>query len=72
MTSGTGRTQTWGGPIRELKAGDCVYFAPNEKHWHGAGPGTTMVHVAMQEAKDGTHVDWLEQVSDAQYNAKAG
>jgi len=72
VTSGTGRTQTWGGPIRELKAGDCVYFPPNEKHWHGAGPNTTMVHVAMQEAKDGTHVDWLEQVSDAQYNAKVG
>ncbi len=72
VLSGTGRVQTWGGPIREIKAGDCVFFAPNEKHWHGAAANTGMVHVAMQEALDGKHVDWLEHVSDEQYNAKVG
>ena len=72
VLAGTGRVQVWGGPIREIKAGDCVFFAPNEKHWHGAAPGTGMVHVARQEALDGKHVDWLEHVSDEQYNAKVG
>ncbi|HXX03056.1 MAG TPA: cupin domain-containing protein [Xanthobacteraceae bacterium] len=67
VVSGTGRTQTWGGPLREIHAGDVVWIPPHEKHWHGAGPGTTMVHVAMQEALDGKHVEWLEKVTDAQY-----
>jgi len=68
VVSGTGRTQSWGGPLREIHAGDVVWIPPHEKHWHGAGPGTTMVHVAMHEALDGKHVEWLEKVTDAQYN----
>jgi len=31
-----------------------------------------MVHVAMQESLDGTHVTWMEHVTDAEYNAKVG
>src|SRR5437660_10527928 len=72
VISGTGRVQTWGGPVRQIRAGDTVWIPPNEKHWHGAGPQTGMVHVAMQEALDGRHVAWLEHVTDAQYNAPAG
>jgi quercetin dioxygenase-like cupin family protein len=68
IVSGAGRVQTWGGKVREVRAGDVVWFAPNEKHWHGAGPSTSMVHVAIHEALDGKHVDWLEKVTDAQYN----
>jgi len=68
VVSGTGRTQSWDGPLREIHAGDVVWIPPHEKHWHGAGPGTTMVHVAMHEALDGKHVEWLEKVTDAQYN----
>ncbi|RWM04714.1 cupin domain-containing protein [Mesorhizobium sp.] len=67
VTSGAGLAQTWGGPVEVIKAGDVISFAPGEKHWHGAGPKTTMTHVAMQEALDGVHADWLEQVSDEQY-----
>lgn len=67
VTSGVGRVQSWGGPVREVQAGDVVWFAPGEKHWHGAAPKSVMVHVAMHEAKDGTYVDWLEPVTDAQY-----
>ena len=72
IVSGIGRVQVWGGPIREVRAGDVVWFAPHEKHWHGAGPSTNMVHIAMQEALDGKHVDWLEKVTDEQYGAGAG
>ena len=55
--------------MREVRAGDVVWFDPGEKHWHGAGPATTMVHIAMQEAKDGNYVDWMEPVSEEQYGA---
>ena len=67
VVSGAGRAQVWDGPIQEIRAGDVVFFAPNEKHWHGAGPTTAMTHVAMQEALNGSPVDWLEKVSDVQY-----
>jgi quercetin dioxygenase-like cupin family protein len=67
VVSGAGRVQCWGEPIREIKAGDVVFFAPGEKHWHGAGPTTAMTHIAMQEGLDGKSVDWLEKVSDEQY-----
>jgi quercetin dioxygenase-like cupin family protein len=64
---GIGRVQTWGGPVREIKAGDTVWIPPGEKHWHGASARTGMVHIAMQEALDGSHVTWLEHVTDEQY-----
>ena len=67
VLSGLGRAQVWGGPIEEIRPGDTVWFAPGEKHWHGASPGVAMCHLAIQEAKDGSAVDWMEHVSDAQY-----
>jgi quercetin dioxygenase-like cupin family protein len=69
VVAGRGRVQLWDGPIREIGPGDTVWIAPGEKHWHGAGPDTAMVHIAMQEALDGTAVVWLEPVTDAQYAA---
>jgi quercetin dioxygenase-like cupin family protein len=68
VISGAGRVQTWGGPVQEIRAGDTVWIPPNEKHWHGAAPTTGMVHIALQEALDGKHVEWMEHVSDEQYN----
>ncbi len=70
IVSGTGRVQTWGGPQRDVHAGDVVWIPPGEKHWHGAGPATTMVHIAIQEALNGKAVDWLEKVTDEQYQVK--
>lgn len=67
VTSGYGRAQRWGGAIEEIRPGDVVWFAPGEKHWHGAAPSTAMTHLAIQEKSNGKTVDWLEQVSDAQY-----
>jgi quercetin dioxygenase-like cupin family protein len=67
VMSGIGRVQVWGGKAREIRPGDVVWIPPNEKHWHGAGPTTVMVHIAMQEALDDKHVAWLEPVSDEQY-----
>jgi quercetin dioxygenase-like cupin family protein len=67
VTSGYGRAQREGGPIEEVRPGDVVWFAPGEKHWHGASPTTAMTHIAVAEAQDGKVVDWLEKVSDEQY-----
>jgi quercetin dioxygenase-like cupin family protein len=67
VLSGCGRVQVWGGEIREIHAGDVVWFPPGEKHWHGAGPQTAMTHLALQEAQDGKAVEWMEHVTDAQY-----
>ncbi|MER9298441.1 cupin domain-containing protein [Mesorhizobium sp. M0621] len=69
VVSGLGRVQRQGGPVEEIRPGDVVWFAPGEKHWHGAAPQTAMTHIAVQEVKDGKVVDWLEHVSDADYGA---
>jgi quercetin dioxygenase-like cupin family protein len=70
VIDGMGRAQREGGPIEEIRPGDVVWFAPGEKHWHGASPNTAMTHFAIQEALDGKAVDWLEHVTDAQYAAR--
>jgi quercetin dioxygenase-like cupin family protein len=67
VTAGCGRVQRLGGPVEEIRPGDVVWFAAGEKHWHGAAPTTAMTHIATQEQLDGKVVDWMEQVSDAQY-----
>src|SRR6516162_1986590 len=71
VTAGCGCAQRWGGSIEEIRPGDVIWFAPGEKHWHGATPTTAMTHIAIQEQLDGKVVDWLEQVSDEQYRAVA-
>lgn len=71
VISGVGRAQREGGPVEEIRPGDVVWFEPGEKHWHGAAPSTAMVHIAIQESLDGKAVDWLEQVSDADYSASS-
>ncbi|RUX71950.1 cupin domain-containing protein [Mesorhizobium sp. M7A.F.Ca.US.006.04.2.1] len=69
VASGRGRVQREGGPVEEIRPGDVVWFAPGEKHWHGASPKTAMSHIALQEVKDGKVVDWMEHLTDAQYGA---
>jgi quercetin dioxygenase-like cupin family protein len=68
VTSGFGRVQLWGGPVQEIRPGDVIFFSPDEKHWHGASPTTAMTHFAIQEQLDGKTADWMEKVSDEQYN----
>ncbi len=67
VTAGLGWTQREGGPIEEIRPGDVIWFAPGEKHWHGAAPASAMTHIAIQEALDGEVVTWMEHVSEAQY-----
>jgi quercetin dioxygenase-like cupin family protein len=67
VTAGCGWAQRWGGPVEEIRPGDVVWFAPGEKHWHGATPTTPMTHLAIQEKLAGKAVEWLEHVTDDQY-----
>ncbi len=67
VTSGCGWVQRDGGRIEEIRAGDVVWFAPRERHWHGATPTTAMAHIAVQERLDGSAVDWMEKVTEEQY-----
>lgn len=69
VTSGLGWVQREGGPVEEIRPGDVVWFEPGEKHWHGATADNGMTHIAIQEAKDGDVVTWMEKVSDEEYGA---
>jgi quercetin dioxygenase-like cupin family protein len=67
VTAGSGLVQRWDGPIEPIRPGDVVWFPPGEKHWHGATPTTAMTHIAIVEHLDGKSADWMEKVTDEQY-----
>jgi quercetin dioxygenase-like cupin family protein len=70
VTAGVGRTQEWGGSIEEIKTGDVIWCPPKVKHWHGASPTAAMTHIAITGTLNGQSVEWMEKVTDEQYNAK--
>ncbi|WP_459673054.1 (R)-mandelonitrile lyase [Acidisoma sp. 7E03] len=67
VTAGCGWVQRLGGPRETIRPGDVVWIPPGEKHWHGATAATAMSHIAIQEKLNGSPVDWMEHVSDAEY-----
>jgi quercetin dioxygenase-like cupin family protein len=67
VTAGCGWAQREGGPIETIYPGDVVWFAPGEKHWHGATATTGMTHIAIQRTKNGIAADWMTPVTDEQY-----
>jgi quercetin dioxygenase-like cupin family protein len=69
IVSGIGWVQKEGGLIEEVHPGDVVWFAPEEKHWHGASPSIAMIHIAIQESLNGKVVDWMEKVTEQQYHS---
>ena len=69
VTAGCGFVRSWGGPVEVIRPGDVVSCPPGEKHWHGATATTAMTHIAIVEQLAGKTVDWLEKVSDAEYQA---
>lgn len=70
VVSGVGLTQEWGKPVQEIHPGDVILCPPGVKHWHGAASTSAMTHLAVTGAVDGKSVEWLEKVSDDQYNAR--
>ena len=67
VTTGCGLAQRWDGPVDQIRPGEVVWIPPGEKHWHGATLTTAMTHIAIQEQLNGKTVDWMEKVSDEQY-----
>jgi quercetin dioxygenase-like cupin family protein len=70
VTDGSGWIQQWSGPVQVIRKGDVVWIPPGVKHWHGATPTTAMTHIAVQESLNGVAVNWLEQVTNEQYQLK--
>ncbi|CAH2894576.1 MAG: 4-carboxymuconolactone decarboxylase (EC [uncultured Paraburkholderia sp.] len=70
VVSGVGLYQEWGKPIRKIYPGDVVWCPPGVKHWHGAAPATAMTHLAITGTVDGKNVEWMEKVTDEQYNGR--
>ncbi|GAA1543630.1 cupin domain-containing protein [Dactylosporangium maewongense] len=70
VTEGAGRTQQEGGPVEELRPGDVVWCPPGVRHWHGAGPASPMTHLALTGVRDGRAVEWLEKVTDEEYDPR--
>jgi quercetin dioxygenase-like cupin family protein len=68
VTAGVGLAQKEGEAIQTIRPGDVVWFAPDERHWHGAAPDVAMTHIALQEAQNGSPVTWMELVTDAEYS----
>lgn len=67
VTAGCGLVQTGAGAVEIIRPGDVIWTPPGIKHWHGALPTTAMTHIAIVEKLNGKAVDWLEHVSDAEY-----
>ena len=70
MTAGCGRAHRWGGPIEGIRPGNIVWFWPGENPGTAPAPTTALTHIAIQEQLDGKAVDWLEKVSDEQYQSQ--
>ena len=70
VTAGCGLVQSEGGPVQEIRPGDVVLCPPREKHWHGATRTTAMTHIAVQEQLDGKAVEWMQKVTDEEYDAR--
>ncbi len=68
IISGCGWVQKEGSVKEEVFPGDVVWFEANEKHWHGATATNGMSHIAIQENLNGKVVEWMEKVTDEQYN----
>jgi quercetin dioxygenase-like cupin family protein len=70
VTAGCGWVQRDGGPVEVIRAGDVVWIAPSEKHWHGATLATSMSHVAIAEKDDeGKTATWMEKVDPSKLPA---
>lgn len=66
-TAGRGYYQEWGQPARELLPGAVVEIPPEVKHWHGAAPDSWFSHLAVEVPAEGGSNEWLEAVSDEDY-----
>ena len=67
VIAGEGRFQTEGTQVQAIHQGDTIWIPPGEKHWHGSSPDSAMSHIAIHEALNGKHIEWMEPVSDEDF-----
>ena len=68
--SGKGWYQEWNKPAVALTPGTVIAIPDGVKHWHGAAADSWMQHLAIHtQEQSGATNEWLEPVSDAQYNS---
>ena len=67
VISGVGLTGLRNEAPQLIKTGDTVWIPPGEEHWHGASATNSMTHIAIQEALNGSVAEWLDKVSDGEY-----
>ena len=65
VTAGAGRISAEGGPVEELRAGDVVWVPAGERHWHGGGQHSFLVHVAVSLGRTA----WEHEVGDDEYTS---
>jgi quercetin dioxygenase-like cupin family protein len=68
VTGGQGYYQEAGKPVQVIKEGDVVKIHPDVKHWHGATPDSWLVHIAISTNPEKGDAEWLEPVTDEEYN----
>lgn len=66
VLDGEGYYQEEGKPIQLVRKGDVVNTPANVKHWHGATPGSRLVHLSITDRTDKEHIRWMETVTDGE------
>ncbi len=69
VTDGTGYYQEKGKPIQLLRKGNIVKIQPGIIHWHGASPDSEFTHIAFNTNTQKGVVEWLDRVTDEEYNS---
>ena len=66
--AGRGWYQEKGKPAQEILPGDVIHIPANVKHWHGAAADSWFAHLAFEIPGENTSNEWLEPVTDEEYN----
>ncbi len=69
VQEGRARTQRRGEPMRELGQGEIDYTPPGVEHWHGAAPDEPLLQLGVVPGGGG--IEFLEPVTDAEYNGES-
>lgn len=66
--AGRGWYQEEGKPAQEILPGTVIHIPAGVKHWHGAAKDSWFAHLAFEIPGEGTSNEWLEPVTDEEYN----
>lgn len=66
--AGRGWYQEKGRPAQQILPGTIIHIPANVKHWHGAAADSWFAHLAFEIPGDNTSNEWLDPVTDAEYD----